>query len=89
MKERLTKKRRREQVLILELQRDHGYMFADLPRERDRYTMTFRGDRVTGKTTITAARKVMVAAPVDSWLGIAFEQICKRKTKRARKRVAP
>ncbi len=70
-KEREAKRERekdREIELLMELQDDHGYMFSDLDKENDRFTMHFRGSRGTRKYSLVPARRLEVTMPDDSWL---------------------
>lgn len=61
-------KHRRESKLLMELQRDHGYMLAQMPSERDRTTTQVRG---VGQKhmTMTPARVVRLIVPESSSLG--------------------
>lgn len=79
-------KRRREQELLLELQRSHGYMFFEYPVRADRHTMQFQHARGTGKVSLLPARKVAVAVPAASWLATCIEGLAKPKGKLTAKR---
>ncbi len=63
-----------EAKLLLKLQIDHGYMFADMARKSERTTMIFSRSRKTSetnaRTSLTPARVVMCIAPNDSWLAM-------------------
>lgn len=78
-------KQRRESKLLLELQRDHGYMFAEMPRERDRYTTQVRGLRPGGRVVMTPARVLRVIVPDGSWLVSRAIDAEKRKPHPARR----
>lgn len=73
--------KRRESRLLLKLQRDHGYMFAAMLRERDSYTTQVRGIR-SGKLTMMPSRVLRVIVPDGSWLA---EQSMSRKPRTARR----
>lgn len=70
---KFTKRARdRESELILELQRDHGYMLASMPREADRLTTQVR--KIGSKMTMTPARVIRLIVPDDSALGRAISR---------------
>lgn len=75
-------KHRRESKLLHELQRDHGYMFARMLRERESYTTQVRGIK-SGKLTMTSARVMRVIVPDESWLVAQSVQGRKRAKKAA------
>lgn len=64
-------RRRRESEIFAELQRDHGYMIAQMPREADRHTTQVRGIG-RGRITMTPARIVRLIVPATSSLGRAL-----------------
>jgi hypothetical protein len=80
------RKKKREGHLLLELQRDHGYMFVELSRKSEQWTNIVQRMRCAKKLDIIAARAVKVIFPVDSWMGeqaAARDKAQKMKTSRA------
>lgn len=65
-----TTRRARESKLLMELQRDHGYMLAKMPREDDRYALSMQrdGKRMTMKSSVV----VRLVVPEKSDLGRAM-----------------
>ena len=68
----MTKRRgtshRREQRLLLELQREHGYMFHTAKKADQRGTMIFQTNKKTGKSSLVAAQFLRLIVPATSWL---------------------
>ena len=59
----------REQKLLFELQRDHGYMFLPATKGMERTLMHCSVDKKTRKTVLAATRVARVSVPDESWLG--------------------
>lgn len=78
-------KQARESKLLMELQRDHGYVLAKMPREADRYTTQVRKIK-SAQMTMTPARVIRLIVPDGSSLGQALAKEekagARRKTKR-------
>lgn len=59
----------REEELLIELQRDHGYMFLPATKEMERSLMHCVVNKKTRKAVLTASRVARVSVPDGSWLG--------------------
>jgi hypothetical protein len=64
----------RELALLKELQRDHDWMFGDLPKVQDRESMMMRKVSVRGRDSfeLVVARKAIVVVPSTSVLARAM-----------------
>lgn len=79
-KRQADQKRKRESILLEELCRNHGYMFADSLPKKDRLTimMTTSG---SGKRTICSAPALKLVVPDGSALGMQILEMRNAKTK--------
>lgn len=59
----------REEELLIELQRDHGYMFLPATKVMERALMHCVVDKKTRKAVLTASHVARVSVPDGSWLG--------------------
>ncbi len=59
----------REQKLLFELQRDHGYMFLPATKRMEQTLMHCSVDKKTRKSVLAVSRVARVSVPDESWLG--------------------
>lgn len=81
----------RESKLVCELQRNHDWLFFDLPKKDDRTSMLFKRKLIKGKEThaLIPARKVFVAFPSTSPVAVAMDRAAKAKENGRKRKGTP